>query len=212
MLTVLKAYVKLAATVGIYLGGYMVMVVSIVKEAKYGLFLLVALIPQANIWHRFHEYPFGKDFLDFLYIAIVLGMIFQRKGLARTGNSGLIFCVILVSYLSLWNSCMRFSLPMPITYESRLLYDWKNYAQMIGIYFLVVNIVKTEEDEKTLLAILALVVMFISVRSIRGYSPGAEFVDGSRYTGPFWKSWAQCEPFRCVHRILHGRVSGSLSL
>ena len=62
MLGVLKAYLKLVGTVGIYLGGYIVMVATLIKEAKYGLFLLVALIPQANIWYRFHAYPFGKDY------------------------------------------------------------------------------------------------------------------------------------------------------
>ena len=67
MLGVLKQYLRLAFFPTLYIGGFGIMLVTIFKEAKWGLFLLVFLIPQSNVWYKFHRYPFGKDFMDFLF-------------------------------------------------------------------------------------------------------------------------------------------------
>lgn len=186
MLTALKYYLKWALIPVLFISGIGVILVTMFKEARWGLFLLVFLIPQPTIWHKFYNFPLGKDFIDLLFFAVLVGIFFQKKGFVKTNNSGLIILFVTITYLALWNSSINFSMPLPITTSNSLLYEWKNYAQMIFMYFLVLNIIKDEDQEKVLVVIMSMVVLFIAIRSFRNFSPGASFNWYKRYEGPFW--------------------------
>jgi len=80
---------------------------------------------------------------------------------------------------------MHFFLPLPISASSSLLRHWKDYAQMIFMYFVVLNIIRDKEQPKAVVIIMSLVVLFIAMRSFRAYSGGASYT-GSRYEGIFW--------------------------
>lgn len=162
------------------------MIATVFKRAEWGLYLMVALIPLPNVWYKFYSYPMGKDYLDLLFLAIVVGIILQQIGFTKKGNSVFLFTFIVVSYIALWNSSTRFSLPLPITHANRLLYDWKNYAQMIFMYFLTLNIAKDEKKQEHLLIIISVVILFLAVRSYRAFTAGDVFSYESRYAGPFW--------------------------
>jgi putative inorganic carbon (HCO3(-)) transporter len=185
MLTYLKALLKLLLIPTLYIGGLFTMLVTVFKDAKWGLFLLIILIPQPNVWYKFFELPMGRDFLDMLYFSIILGLLFQHKGFSKTPNSLLIIMFILLSYVSLWNCSINFSLPLPISGDNAFLFDWKNYAQMIFLYFLSLNVLKKEEDQKTALLLMAIIILLISVRSYRNFSGGASFDYDKRVGGPF---------------------------
>jgi len=148
---------------------------------------MVGLIPQPNIFYKLYAFPMGKDFLDILFLAVVIGIFVNKRGFERTGNSVLIIILILVSYVALWNSSRNFSLPLPISTENPMLRPWKSYAVMVAMYLLAFNAVKEGENQrKILVVVMALVVLFVSVRSYRSYTPEASFIDGSRSVGPFW--------------------------
>lgn len=172
----------------LYFGGIATCLLSIFKEAKWGLLLLIAIVSQPNIYYRLREFPLGESFITILFICVLLGMFTNRKRLERTGNSALLILVVLVSYLALWNSSLRFSLPIPISTDNLLVKDWKNYAQMICTYFLVVNILKEEDQMKALVITMCLVVLFVSVRSYMEFSASSSFFDESRSEGPFWRA------------------------
>ncbi len=171
----------------IYLGGIFTMFASIFRKAEWGLFLMVAMIPLPNLYYKFYDYPFGKDFLDLLFFAILLGIFINKKGFSQTNNSTVIILFLITSYIAIWNSSMRFSLPAPVSTKNQFFVQWKNYAMMIFMYFLVFNTLKSEKQQKILLIIMALTILFISFRSYRSFTPGASFVDDSRATGPFWR-------------------------
>lgn len=185
MLKALKTAIKGFIPPVLYVAGILVCLVTIFKKVEIGLFLLVAMIPQPNIWYKLHEYPMGNNFVDFLFFSIVLGMILQGKGFTKTSNSTLIVLFIAVSYAALWNSSMRFFLPLPISTDSALLLEWKNYAQMIVLYFLILNVIKTEQQQKWLVTMMSAVVLLIAVRSFRSFSGGSGFRYDKRVGGPF---------------------------
>jgi len=171
----------------LYFGGIVTMVVSVFKKPEWGFFLLVALIPQPNIYYKLYEFPFGKDFMDLLYFSVLLGVFINKGGFTITRNSIIIIILIIASYISIWNTTFNFALPLPLTTENPVIKPWKNYAMMIFMYFLGLNVIKEEErDHKIVLLIMTLAVLFISVRSFRAFSGGAEFSYGRRYEGPFW--------------------------
>jgi O-antigen ligase len=185
MLASLKLFLRLALIPVLYIGTIFTVLVTIFKDAKWGLFLMIALIPQPNMWYKLHSYPYGKDFMDILFFAVLLGIIVQKKGFERTSNAPMIIIFIIISYLALWNCSMRFNLPLPFTTSNELLRDWKNYAEMIFLYFLVLNVVKEEDQQKTLVVIMTVVVLLISIRSYRDFTGGGAFSYDKRYGGPF---------------------------
>jgi putative inorganic carbon (HCO3(-)) transporter len=172
----------------LYYGGIGTMVVSIFKKPEWGFFLLVALVPQPNIYYKLYEFPFGKDFMDCLYFSVLAGIFIKKGGLTVTKNSIIIIIFIIVSYISIWISSFNFSLPLPLTTENPVVKPWKNYAMMLFMYLLGLNVIKEEEkDHKIVLLIMSLSVLFISFRSFQAYSGGETFSYGSRYEGPFWR-------------------------
>jgi len=171
----------------LYFGGLIMAIVAIFRKPEWGLLLIVALIPQPNIFYKLYPYPMGKDFLDILFVAVGIGIFVNKRGYERAGNSVLIIILILVSYLALWNSSRHFSLPLPISYAHPMIKAWKCYAFMVFMYLLTFNALKDDANQRKILVVLmALVVLFISVRSYRSFTAGASFIETSRAGGPFW--------------------------
>jgi O-antigen ligase len=186
MLAALKHIIRVVMVPVLYVAGFGTILITIFKDCRWGFFLLVSLLPQPNVWYKFHDLPLGKDYMDLLFVGVVIGAMVQGKWPKGGGNRALIYLAIVVSYLSLWNSSMRFSLPLPITLDNYLLFDWKNYAEMLLLYFLAMSVAQEEKDVKTVMIIICLVVFFIALRDYRNFSPGATFRWDKRAAGPFW--------------------------
>lgn len=187
MLNFLRPIISVIFFTGLYFGGLGIALASIVRRAEWGLMLMVALIPQPNLFYKLYAAPMGKDFLDILFCAVVIGIFVNKGGVERSGNSLLIIILVLVSYLAVWNSSKNFSLPIPISYANPMIRPWKGYAFMVCMYLLTFNATKGSGNQrKILVSIMALVVLFISIRSYRDFTAGASFVEESRSGGPFW--------------------------
>jgi len=185
MLTAFKLFLRWLMLPALYFGGVVTTFVTIFKKAEWGLLLLIIIIPQPNLWYKIHDYPFGKDFVDILFFSIILGIIVQKKGIRMTPNSVVIIIFTALSYLSLVNSSLRFSLPLPVTTSNFLFVDWKNYTEMILLYFLAVSVFKEEDDQKRAVLLMSVIILFIAVRSYRNFTGGAAFDYTKRYGGPF---------------------------
>jgi len=170
----------------VYVSTFLTVVSSTFKRAEWGLFVLVALIPLPNLWYQLHPYPLGKDLIDFLFFSVLFGIFINKGGFTKTQNSAFLILFIVVNYISLWNTSMNFSLPAPITTENELLADWKNYAEMIFLYFLVLNAIKDDKQLKTVLYIATTVILLIAIREYRNFTEGSAFSYDKRAEGPFW--------------------------
>lgn len=169
-----------------YFLGFVTLLTGVFKRAEVTFFALIVLTPLPNIWYKFHPYPLGKDTLDLLIFATTLGVFVNKKGFESTRNAAYLVIFIVMNYLAVWHSSMRFSLPLPVTTENQILLDWKNYAEMIFLYFLAANAVREEREQQTLIVILAMVILFINVREFRNFSEGSAFSYDKRAQGPFW--------------------------
>jgi O-antigen ligase len=189
VLTALKEFFKSILVSGpmLYFVSIVAVLATIFKKAEWGLFVLIVMIPLPNIWHKLQPYPMGKDFMDVFIFAILMGIVFQHKGFEKSPNSKLIVIVMIISYMAVWNSSLRFYLPLPITTESKLVKDWKNYVEMIFLYFLVLNVIKDEDQQKKLVTLMSIVVLLIAVKGYRNFDPSDLFHYGKRFEGPFEK-------------------------
>ena len=169
----------------LYYGGILTCIPTIFRRAEWGFFLMIAMIPQPNIFYKFYDYPMGTKYLDLLFVSVLIGIFVNKKKIVLTHNSILVGLLLVVSYLALWNSSSNFSLPAPITTRNELLVQWKSYAVMIFMYFLALNISKDEKQHKIMIMIMAAVVLFVSLQSLRSFTAGVTYADESRYAGPF---------------------------
>ncbi len=185
ILTAIKKFLRLILFPSLYAGGFFVTFYSIFKDAKWGLYLLIILIPQPNIWHKFFNLPLGKDFLDVLFLAVLIGIFVQQKKISGAPGTLLIFLYLTWTYISLWNSSFRFDLPLPLSGASSQLMDWKNFAQMILFYFIIQAVVEDEKQQEIFFLLMASVLLFMAIRNYRNFSGGASFSYDKRVGGPF---------------------------
>lgn len=185
MLAALKELFRAAIVPLLFIGTIFAAWITIVFKVDFGLMMLIGLIPQPNIWYKLHDYPFGKDFIDILFFSVVLGIFVQKKSEFWSHNSKLILVFMVTSYLALWNASVRFSLPLPVSTSNLLFMDWKNYAQMICLYFLAMSVLDDKEKQRLALLLMAAVILFISIRSYRNFSGGGAFDYDKRVGGPF---------------------------
>ena len=185
MLGALKYYLRLVLIPVLLAISIVTVFLTVFKDVTWGFYLLTSLLPQPNVKYQFHEYPLGKDIYDIFVFAILLGIAFQNKKFVKSQNTWLIVLIVLFSYFALWNSSSRFSLPWPITRANELLPEWKNYAEMILLYFLALNVLRKEDQQKKVVVLMSIVVLLISIRSYRNFSGGAAFNWDKRVGGPF---------------------------
>ncbi len=169
-----------------FLGGMVIVFVSL-RKPHLGLYLMAFLIPQPNIWHRFYEYPLGHDFLDFLFIAILLGIIFNKdRSIILKQNSKLILILILFSYIGLLISSSNFYSASAFDISNPIFQEWKNYVMMIFLYILTISVCRDQNSRKIMTLILCLTVLIVSLRSFRNFTPATLFSYDHRASGPFW--------------------------
>nr|NQU90877.1 hypothetical protein [Bacteroidota bacterium] len=185
MITAIKIFFKTLLLPVLYFGGLGAVIASFFKEVKWVFLLLVFLIPQPNVWYKLHSYPLGKDFLDLLFVACLVGILRQGDRISKSRNFPIIVIFILYSYFSLIISSFNFGMPFPVSLSNSLVLDWKNYAQMVVLYFFAFSLVKDKDYIKLVTTLMGLVILIISIRSYRGFHTGSTFSYDKRYGGPF---------------------------
>jgi O-antigen ligase len=128
----------------------------------------------------------GKDTMDILIFGALLGIFVNKGGFDRAPGTFLVISFMLASYVAVWNITLRYHLPIPFTTANPVLADWKNYVEMIFLYFIAFSAIKTEEQQKTMLVIMATVILLIAVREFRNFTAGDIFAYDKRAEGPFW--------------------------
>lgn len=186
MLAALKALLRGILAPTLYGWVFVTFLVSVAKRAEWALYLLAVLAPLPVVWYRLQQFPLGNSTMDVLILGALLGILVHKGGFERAQGTLLIAAFMLVSYLALWNTTLRFNLPLPVSRANPAMADWKNYVEMIFLYFLVYSAIKTEEQQKVMLVIMATVILLIAVREFRNFTAGAAFSYDKRAEGPFW--------------------------
>lgn len=186
MLTALKEFLRWILAPSLYATVFLTFLVSTVKRAEWAVYLLAILAPLPVLWYQLHQFPMGKDTMDILIFGALLGIFVNKGGFDRAPGTFLVITFMLASYVALWNTTLRFHLPIPFTTANPVLADWKNYVEMIFLYFIAFSAIKTEEQQKTILVIMATVILLIAVREFRNFTAGDMFAYDKRTEGPFW--------------------------
>lgn len=150
-----------------------------------GAIIVCAAIP--NLWYQIHPFPFGKDTGDLLIFSCFLGLLLHKHVVTRSQQSVLLWTYLFYVYLQVWNTTLRYSLPLPFTAANAVLVDYKNYAEMIVLYFIAFHAARDEKAQRQLLTICFVVYFLIVLREARSFEQtSSDFSYDSRAAGPFW--------------------------
>ena len=152
--------INLIASIIFLIGITIVTILSIIGKIHLSLLFLVPLFPLQNVIERFHQFPVGKDFIDIVLIAMVLGWIFKsfsnKENLFEsTPLNKILFVMIVFTSISLWIGSSYLNLPLPFSVSDVRVQSWKNYMIFPLLYFLVVNNIKNLKQIKGLLLAMA---------------------------------------------------------
>ena len=171
--------VNLVAIILFLIGISIVLILSLAGKIHLSLLFLIPLLPLQNVIERFHQLPFGKDFVDIILIAMIIGwmswaLVNKEKLFQPTPFNKLLFVMIVFTYISLWKGSSYLGFPLPIYTADVRVQTWKNYMILPLLFFLVVNNIRDKKQIKwlVLFMILSMVLMnFYTLRQIK-WMPG----------------------------------------
>jgi O-antigen ligase len=160
----------------LYLIGMTVMVfLSLRGKINFSLPFLVFLFPLQNVIERLKPFPLGKDYIDIILIAMVLGWIFKsvaekRKIFESTPFNKLLFIMSIFTFISLWIGSSYLNYSSLVNLGDVRLQNWKNYMLFPLIFFIIVNNIRNVKEIKWLILamILSMFVMdYYTINQIR---------------------------------------------
>lgn len=135
---------KVVAPWSIYLAGIVGIALALVGKVRWALMLVLVLAPMRNIVEKMHSMPMGDQFLDLLFLSMIIGWFLSSMTSSKgfmAPNFVNVPALILMGYLFL--SMMVGSLSLSggfglDRYSSRI-QDWKNFTLLQVLFFLIVN-------------------------------------------------------------------------
>ena len=121
--------------------------VSIVRMPAVGLFVLIPLIPNQTVRYKLHEMPYGAQLVDFVLIAVAIGIILKGNTLFSKASFRVpIFALWALTFVTLWTGSLLNDFPLPLTEGDERFSNWKNYARIFLIPFLAMGAIRTRKQ------------------------------------------------------------------
>ena len=195
MIGAIKLAIKSLLPLGLYLGTLFGAFKSMRGQPLIALALITIASPLPNLWYKLHDFPIGKDILDLLAVCGIIGIFVAKLNTTRSLHGRFLIFYLIVTYLAVWHGSLRFGLPVPITPASAEFVDWKNYAQMVILYFLAFHCLSDEKRQKQLMLLAAAILFFIALREVRNFQESVSFSYDKRAAGPFWSAGLNANNF-----------------
>lgn len=160
---------------------------AVVRNASTAVFLFAFLCVFPMFWYPAQVFPLGSLTLTLLLVSAWWGNTLQRPDKDVAAPSGwLIWWLILSSYLSIWNTSLRYGLAMPLSPGQPVVAYWKNYAMMLALYFIAFHALDNRDKLRRLVMLVMLALLLMSWREIANFVAGDAFSYDKRSNGPFW--------------------------
>jgi O-antigen ligase len=171
-----------------YVGAIVVTLLSIARNPRIGLYFLVPLLPMQTARYWLHPYPMGEKMVDVVLLGVLIGLLIHSEKpvfiSSPLNKLILIFCVL--TFLGLWEGSFLQSLPLPISYLDPRFSNWKNYVEMMLIFFVAAAALKTPKQMLIMLVLVCASVLVVNrnYHSITGGRDYSQFSDQLREAGP----------------------------
>lgn len=142
----------------LYLAAWAAALVSL-KQPKFGVFVLVPILPFQNVLYKLHSFPLGKDLVDFLFLAILIGWLTNVRHddgsvWAESRFTKYAVGLVVVSGMALVFGSLMWGLKLPFSLGDERFLAWKNFIMLPILFFLVLNVIRTRQEVVVLLALM----------------------------------------------------------
>lgn len=152
-----------------------------------GVYFLTPLIPAEEFRERLAGYPLGGSMITILLLAIAIGLLRSGRSINTPSRwRALLWAYIGFTFFSLCWGTLYLKRPFPMPFSDTRFVDWRNYASMLFILFLVASAVETTKQMKILVAIMGVMILYFD----RGFLTDAIGRDYSYYTDDLRKGGA----------------------
>lgn len=148
----------------IYVGAIVAFLLSVIWRPQIGLYFLVPLLPMQTARYWVHAYPFGEKLVDILLLGVILGMAIHAKRpkfVASPLNKVLIVFFV-VTYLALWEGSFFIQAPLPITFDDQRFSDWKNFTEMMLLFFIAASAIRTPKQMVIVVSLMCFSVLAVN--------------------------------------------------
>ncbi|GGA76531.1 hypothetical protein GCM10011507_29910 [Edaphobacter acidisoli] len=160
--TGLGHYIPLVA----YLGFWVMIVVSLVKNPLYGLYYLMPFLPYRTMRDHFLIYPLGSNMLTILIFAVIIGAFFRGKRLppSKLFTVWLIYAAYL--YCSMWLGTALGLSRAPLWLNDTNFVTWKDYILIPLVFVAASLVIEDRKAIRNIVFITAISLLFIDRASL----------------------------------------------
>lgn len=159
----------------IYAAGFVCAMRSLTGKIHGALYLVLFLMPLRNAVEKMYGLPLGKDFIDILFISMIVGSVFaahkERKPLfQRSSVNTPALTIAIYIYISLWVGYAFLGNYDPFNIADPRLQDYKNFILLPVLFMIILNNVR---DKKTIQKVVVVIFlgMLVSRVSIKKIIP-----------------------------------------
>jgi hypothetical protein len=149
----------------VYVVGLIVILLTLFYRIEVGIFFLVPLLPLQNLLDSIIKYPGGKDFIDFLYLALIIKWMLNGSkspiGVRTKSSLNLIVGVIILwTFLELWRGTSYLGFDNFSPFDDRF-EAWKNYVMLPLLCLIIVNNIENDKQIKILVILMMFSMLFM---------------------------------------------------
>jgi O-antigen ligase len=171
----------------IYGGAIVAFVLSIGWRPQIGLYFLVPLLPMQTARYWVHQFPLGEKLVDILLLGVVLGILIHNKAprIVQSPLNRALVVFFIVTYFALWEGSFFMNAPLPLGIDDPRFSDWKNYVEMMMVFFIVASAVQTPKQMTVIIALMLVSVAVVnrSYHSTVGDKDLSQYSDSLRDAG-----------------------------
>lgn len=162
--------------IGIYAGAIVAFVLSIVWKPQIGVYFLVPLLPMQTARYWVHSFPLGEKLVDILLLGVVIGLIahVKRPRLVASPLNRVLLIFFAITYFALWEGSFFVNAPLPLSLDDPRFSDWKNYMEMMFIFFLAAAAIRTPKQMMVVVSLMLVSVIVVN-RNYHGTVGGRDF-------------------------------------
>jgi len=187
----LGKYLTLIAPYLFYSVGIIAILASLFK-IEWGILFLIPILPLDTVLYKMHAFPLGKDLVDIILIALIIGWfsraLFNKETLVESSALNiLIFFLIIYSLFSLYNGQDYLRDYSLFDMNNPRLQTWKNYMILPLIYLVVLNNIRDKKHMKWLVSFMIAVIFLMGFKFYRNFRlvDKSLFIDTMREHGTF---------------------------
>jgi len=150
----------------VYLGGLVVIFLTLFYKIEIGIYFLVLILPHRNLQFHLYQYPLGKDFIDLLFLVLIIKWFTSRPKLVKDPKLrkplGLIMVAIFSwTFFTLWIGSNYVNTGDLLSFDNPRFVFWKNFIMLPLLYLIMVNNVKDEKQIKIILILMTISMLYM---------------------------------------------------